>query len=328
MQQPMVQFLANFGLYNLNIECREAVHIFHWLWNGRNFCMNLSQFELFFKEIDKYSLNGYQLVLLKLYSINTVMLGGFNLSIILNSLKNTNMLFFGYKIINIGDNHMKAAEFKGLSWLKQYTGHMCTWKTLPSFAHPDGTDICSGPWTKWAAFMWFVRDSALAGTAVIHCFNTLNNCSTSITNQPKFRPTSRFPKNFDQIVIFRKFRGKSSWSTISSKIEIFENFDQNRDFLNFWHWDYSKIFTKIEIFKNFDQNRDFRKFRPKSRFSKISSKTKISGKFRLKSILSKISTKIDIFRTFQPKSRFSQDLTQIEIFCKFRPKSKCFENLD
>ena len=24
---------------------------------------------------------------------------------------------------------------------------MCTRKTLPSFAHPDGTDICSGPWT-------------------------------------------------------------------------------------------------------------------------------------------------------------------------------------
>ena len=30
--------------------------------------------------------------------------------------------------------------------------------------------------------MWFFRDSALAGTAVIHCFNTLNNCSASITN--------------------------------------------------------------------------------------------------------------------------------------------------
>ena len=38
---------------------------------------------------------------------------------------------------------------------------------------------------KWAAFMWFVRNSALAGTAVIHCSNTLNNCSTSITNQPQ-----------------------------------------------------------------------------------------------------------------------------------------------
>ena len=31
MQQSMVQFLANFGLYYLNIKCREAVHIFHWL---------------------------------------------------------------------------------------------------------------------------------------------------------------------------------------------------------------------------------------------------------------------------------------------------------
>ena len=70
------------------------------------------------KEIDTYSLNGYQLVLLHLYLINTIMLEGFNLNIIWKSLKNTNMLFFGNKIINIGDNHVKAAEFKGLSWLK------------------------------------------------------------------------------------------------------------------------------------------------------------------------------------------------------------------
>ena len=68
--------------------------------------------------MDIYSLNGYQLVLLQLYSINTVMLEGFSLNIIWNSLKKTNMLFFGNKIINIGDNNMKAAEFKGLSWLK------------------------------------------------------------------------------------------------------------------------------------------------------------------------------------------------------------------
>ena len=81
-------------------------------------CMNLSQFELFFKEMDKYSLNGYQLVLPQLYSINTVKLESFNLNMIWNSLKNTNMLFFGNEIINIGDNHMKAAEFKGLSWLE------------------------------------------------------------------------------------------------------------------------------------------------------------------------------------------------------------------
>ena len=72
----------------------------------------------FFNETDTYNLNGYQLVLLQLYSINTVMIQGFNLNIIWNWLKNTNMLFFRNKIINIGDNHMKAAEFKGLSWLK------------------------------------------------------------------------------------------------------------------------------------------------------------------------------------------------------------------
>ena len=46
------------------------------------------------------------------------MLVGFNFNIIWNLLKNTNMLFSRYKIINIGDNHMKAAKFKGLSWLK------------------------------------------------------------------------------------------------------------------------------------------------------------------------------------------------------------------
>ena len=80
--------------------------------------MDLSQFELFFKEMDTYSLHGYQLVLLQLYSINTVMLEGFNLNIIWNSLKNTNILLFGNKLNNIGDNHKKAAEFKGLSWLK------------------------------------------------------------------------------------------------------------------------------------------------------------------------------------------------------------------
>ena len=39
-------------------------------------------------------------------------------------------------------------------------------------------------------FLWFVCDSAQAGTAVIHCSNTLNNCSTSITNQPTNQPKS------------------------------------------------------------------------------------------------------------------------------------------
>ena len=68
--------------------------------------------------MDTYSLNGYPLVLLQLYSINTVMSEGFNLNIIWKSLKNANILFFEIKIIKNCDNHMKAAKFKGLSWLK------------------------------------------------------------------------------------------------------------------------------------------------------------------------------------------------------------------
>ena len=44
--------------------------------------MNFSQFENFFNEMDTYSSNGYQMVLLQLYLISTVMLEGLNLNII------------------------------------------------------------------------------------------------------------------------------------------------------------------------------------------------------------------------------------------------------
>ena len=73
---------------------------------------------IFFNEMDTYSWNGYQLVLLQLYLFSTVMLEGLDLNIIWKSSKNTNMLFFENKILKIDDNHMKAANFKGLSWLK------------------------------------------------------------------------------------------------------------------------------------------------------------------------------------------------------------------
>ena len=80
--------------------------------------MNFSQFEHIFNEMDTYSSNGYQLALLQLYLISTVMLEGLYLNMIWKSSKNTNMLFFENKILKIDDSHMKAAEFKGLSWLK------------------------------------------------------------------------------------------------------------------------------------------------------------------------------------------------------------------
>ena len=44
--------------------------------------------------MDTYNLIGYQLVLLQLYLINTVMLEGFNFNVIWKSLKKSNMLFF------------------------------------------------------------------------------------------------------------------------------------------------------------------------------------------------------------------------------------------
>ena len=93
------------------------------------------------------SQNWYPLVLIQLHFINTTLLGSFIWDIYWKSLKNRNMLYFKSKIIQIGDNHIEAAEFTGLSCLKQCIGHMCTWKTLPSFAHPDGTDMWKlGSW--------------------------------------------------------------------------------------------------------------------------------------------------------------------------------------
>ena len=77
---------------------------------------NLTVF--FFNKMDAYSSNGYQLVLLQLYLISTVMLEGLNFNIICKSSKNTNTLFFENEVLKIDDNHMKAANFKGLSWLK------------------------------------------------------------------------------------------------------------------------------------------------------------------------------------------------------------------
>ena len=80
--------------------------------------MNFSQFEHFFNEIDTYNSNGYQLALLQLYLISTVIVKALNLNLIWKSAKNTNMLFFENKILKIDDSHMEAANLKGLSWLK------------------------------------------------------------------------------------------------------------------------------------------------------------------------------------------------------------------
>ena len=65
--------------------------------------------------MDTSSQNWYPLVLLQLYFINAIILESFILDINWKSRVNRNMLFLKSKLIEIGDNHMKAAEFKGLS---------------------------------------------------------------------------------------------------------------------------------------------------------------------------------------------------------------------
>ena len=77
-----------------------------------------------------------------------------------------------------------------------------------------------------------------------------------------FWPKSKFFENFTEIDIFGNFR---------KKIEIFRNFDQNRNFSKILPKSiFLEIFEKkIEIFRNFDQNLNFSKISPKSEFSEI-----------------------------------------------------------
>ena len=111
-------------------------------------------------------------------------------------------------------------------------------------------------------------------------------------NLHQYRTFRKLSKLVPKIEIFRKYWAISRFSEfffyqnrgfpkISTKMEIFENFDQNRYFQNnLTRIKFSKIVTKIgnfreiwpkpkflkffEIFRNFDQKQDFQKFRPKS----------------------------------------------------------------
>ena len=116
--------------------------------------------------------------------------------------------------------------------------------------------------------------------------------STKIEIFCAFRPKSRFSRISTQNEIFAKFWPKSRFSRISTLNKILAKF---RDF-----W---QISTKIEIFENFDKIKIFRKFRPNSRFSQISTKIEIFAKFDQNRDYLEISTKIEgFFWQFRPKS--------------------------
>ena len=74
---------------------------------------------------------------------------------------------------------------------------------------------------KWAAFKWFIRDSAPNGDGSSSLFYTVNNCFTSITNQPtkkcglasaRWLPVSRrYRPNFDPLYHVHKKHTISIW---------------------------------------------------------------------------------------------------------------------
>ena len=110
-----------------------------------------------------------------------------------------------------------------------------------------------------------------------------------------------------KIKIFEKFLTKIEISKkIPTKIEIPKNFDPNRDFVIILI-KIVFIFQKSRFCKNIDQNIDFPKFLPKWR-----------REFRPKSRFCNILTKIEVFRKFSPESRFLTILAKIEILTKIK----------
>ena len=124
---------------------------------------------------------------------------------------------------------------------------------------------------------------------------------------------------FTKIEIFRKIYPNLVFPKILTKIDIFDNFDQNRG----QNWDYLKILTSIEIFnfcvftkfeitsENADKNRNFRKFWPP-----IWNLSKTMSGIKIWIFL----TKIEIFRKIYPELSFSENVDQNWRFRQFWTK--------
>ena len=103
-------------------------------------------------------------------------------------------------------------------------------------------------------------------------------------------------------------------------MEIFEYFEENRLFCKFWRKSRStKFLANVEIFQNFNQNRDF---------SKILTRIAIFVNFNKKIEIFRIFlTKIKTYVNFQENRDFQKFLPKIEIFRKFWPKWKSPKNV-
>ena len=127
-----------------------------------------------------------------------------------------------------------------------------------------------------------------------------------------FSLKSHFFRNFD--FKFWLWKNRNFWK-LSTAIEMFRKFDQNRNFQNFLKFwlipnFFSKIWPKLKFFENYDQNRNFFE-----NFTKIEIFRNFR-KFWLRSIF---------FRKFDQNRNFSKIWPKTEIFRKLRPKLKFFE---
>ena len=106
---------------------------------------------------------------------------------------------------------------------------------------------------------------------------------------------------------------KSRFSKILTKIEVIEDFYQNRDF--------SKGLTKIEIFENIDQNQDFPKMLTKIKNFEIFGQNRNLVKLML--------SKIEILRKFWRKSKiFKNNWPKGRLFQKFDQKRDFFTTIE
>ena len=142
---------------------------------------------------------------------------------------------------------------------------------------------------------------------------------------PQLKIVANFEKNKKQTDIFRKFCPKSIFSKMFTEIKFSNDFDPNRNFLNFGqNRDISKILSAIKVFHQFWPNSLF--FGNLVPNRDVWNKMEICRRFWPKLKFSTIFTKIEIFKDFDQIRYFSKIWPKFG-FSKVLNKLRFFENL-
>ena len=147
----MPQLLTKFGLHNINFECTESVHIIHWLWNGRTFCLNLWQFKLFSKKrihLARMISSGIATTTFHQYNHTGMLYFGYELKItekykyvIFRKVKQSKLVITTWKLPSSNVYH-------GLNNALGICVHEKHYQVLPTQMVPICENLGLGPWTK------------------------------------------------------------------------------------------------------------------------------------------------------------------------------------